>query len=450
MDEYIEECTIRDAIADIREKRHRPDKESIARFIISKHGLTMEAILNTVDRMLENGSITNKKTSNDEDSFYVANEIVKGSNKEKTGQICNPESRKKAVCNSKTPSVNSKQKEASIDTTTPKTPKKTNESILIGESSTDLSNWANAVTSMMGNISLLNNLLQEERRKSSNLLEENYYLKMKIQAMETKLDTIVLEKNENNMRQENECSITKEIRSQLINEAERHTEATKDDSSRTKASSKSSKSQTSNRNKKQMSEKTTQGRKQSNQNTETTQRAQGQGEKSKCQENEEKKLKVLIAGDSQLRRINASVLSNSYRDVDIKFKPGMKIEQTTKAVGKTEHDIIIIHAATNNIASKTPEQLSKEVVNQLKHVQDNNPKARIVFSSVIRRKDDSSLNSKVTKLNKLLEDETALNGFDMIDNSNIVFSNLWTDGLHINDGGVRKLSGNYSKFIKYC
>ena len=31
-----------------------------------------------------------------------------------------------------------------------------------------------------------------------------------------------------------------------------------------------------------------------------------------------------------------------------------------------------------------------------------------------------------------------------------MFSNLWTDGLHINDGGVRKLSGNFSKFIKYC
>ena len=82
-------------------------------------------------------------------------------------------------------------------------------------------------------------------------------------------------------------------------------------------------------------------------------------------------------------------------------------------------------------------------------MQKSNPEARIVFSSVIRRRNDPALNAKVTKLNKLLEDETVLNGFDMIDNSNII-SNLWTDGLHINDGGVRKLSGNFSKFIKYC
>ena len=127
----------------------------------------------------------------------------------------------------------------------------------------------------------------------------------------------------------------------------------------------------------------------------------------------------------------------------------MKIEQSTKEIGKTNQDIIIIHTATNTVAAKTPEQLCKDVINQLKQVQKNNPETRIVFSSVIRRRDDPILNAKVTKLNKLLEDETILNGFDMIDNSNIMFSNLWADGLHINDGGVRKLSGNFSKFIKY-
>ena len=31
-----------------------------------------------------------------------------------------------------------------------------------------------------------------------------------------------------------------------------------------------------------------------------------------------------------------------------------------------------------------------------------------------------------------------------------MFSNLWDDGLHINDGGIRKFSGNISSFVKYC
>ena len=39
------------------------------------------------------------------------------------------------------------------------------------------------------------------------------------------------------------------------------------------------------------------------------------------------------------------------------------------------------------------------------------------------------------------------NGLDMIDNSNSMFSNLWDDGLHINDGGIRKFSGNINSFI---
>ena len=86
----------------------------------------------------------------------------------------------------------------------------------------------------------------------------------------------------------------------------------------------------------------------------------------------------------------------------------------------------------------------------LNKVQANNPKARIGFSAIFRRKDDQNLNTKVTKVNTLLEDELALNGIDIIDNSNIFFSNLWKDGLYINDGGVRKFSGNLSRFIKYC
>ena len=60
------------------------------------------------------------------------------------------------------------------------------------------------------------------------------------------------------------------------------------------------------------------------------------------------------------------------------------------------------------------------------------------------------LENKVKKVNKLLADELALNGLDMNDNSNIMFSNLRDDGLHINDGGIRKFSGNISSFIKYC
>ena len=133
-----------------------------------------------------------------------------------------------------------------------------------------------------------------------------------------------------------------------------------------------------------------------------------------------------------------------------KFKPGMKIKEAASLAGKSNSDVISIHAGTNNVDNSSPEQLCEDVVETLNKVQANNPKARIGFSSIFRRKDDQNLHTKVTKVNTLLEDELALNGIDIIDNSNILFSNLWKDGLHINDGEVRKSSGNPSRFIKYC
>ena len=105
---------------------------------------------------------------------------------------------------------------------------------------------------------------------------------------------------------------------------------------------------------------------------------------------------------------------------------------------------------TNNVASSTPEKLFEETVRTLKQIQANNPKAKVVFSSIFKRKDNMALNNEVKKVNKLFETELALNGLDMTDNSNIMFSNLWDDSLHINDGGRRKFSRNISSFVKYC
>ena len=36
--------------------------------------------------------------------------------------------------------------------------------------------------------------------------------------------------------------------------------------------------------------------------------------------------------------------------------------------------------------------------------------------------------------------------FDLIDNDNVLFSNIGADGLHINPGGTRKFAGNLASF----
>ena len=49
----------------------------------------------------------------------------------------------------------------------------------------------------------------------------------------------------------------------------------------------------------------------------------------------------------------------------------------------------------------------------------------------------------------MIEKEFILSKFDYLENTNILFSNLWTDGFHINDRGTRKYTGNVNKFAIY-
>ena len=119
----------------------------------------------------------------------------------------------------------------------------------------------------------------------------------------------------------------------------------------------------------------------------------------------------------------------------------MKTKQAVSKVGKSDKEIIIVHAATNDVKSSSQEQLCKDVIDTLNQIQANIPNSQIAFSSVIRRKDDQSISTKVRKLNGLLEEELAINGFDIIDNGDIQYSNLWKDGLHVNEGGIGKLLG---------
>ena len=72
------------------------------------------------------------------------------------------------------------------------------------------------------------------------------------------------------------------------------------------------------------------------------------------------------------------------------------------------------------------------------------------FSSIFKRSDELHLNAKVIQTNKILKDKLLLQGYDRIDNDNILFTNLAKDGLHINQGGLRKFAGNISKYIRFC
>ena len=92
-----------------------------------------------------------------------------------------------------------------------------------------------------------------------------------------------------------------------------------------------------------------------------------------------------------------------------------------------------MHTSTNNISKQTTKDLSKDVLDTLNEIQQNNPLSKLAYSAVFRRKDSHELNAKVTQLNILLSEELPLYG------NNILFSNLKQAGLHLNPGEYEHL-----------
>ena len=97
----------------------------------------------------------------------------------------------------------------------------------------------------------------------------------------------------------------------------------------------------------------------------------------------------------------------------------------------SDTNVILIHYGTNNFKSTEPEALGDEVLDTMKQIQEKHKKAQIVFSSRFRYMDNHQLNATVMKTSKILKDALLLNGFDHMDNSNILFSTMVKDGLHI-------------------
>ena len=106
---------------------------------------------------------------------------------------------------------------------------------------------------------------------------------------------------------------------------------------------------------------------------------------SKVEAQNTEKIQVLIVGDSLLRNVNGEKLSNDNRDIEIRCKPGLRIEQTSAQVRKTDSDVIVVHVGTNNVKSYSQQKLANEIGN-----------------TIFKRKDDQSLNTKIQKVNDLV------------------------------------------------
>ena len=161
------------------------------------------------------------------------------------------------------------------------------------------------------------------------------------------------------------------------------------------------------------------------------------------------KKNAIIVGDSQLRNIDGAKLSNEHFNVTVKPMPGARIARM-KNVNYADADVVIVHAGTCNLKKQSdPEELADEIVSTLRDLKSKGNKAQVAFSGIIKRKDDLELNAKAIKTNEIIVEKLMYSGFDFIDNNQIKYGYLARDGLHINDGGVRKLAANFSHYIRY-
>ena len=84
----------------------------------------------------------------------------------------------------------------------------------------------------------------------------------------------------------------------------------------------------------------------------------------------------------------------------------------------------------------------------MKDVKKSSPNTKLVFSSILIRKDKKDISKKVTDINSRLKNYCQQKHLDFIDNSNILEEHLGNRKLHLNKRGNSVLANNFMKYLR--
>ena len=84
----------------------------------------------------------------------------------------------------------------------------------------------------------------------------------------------------------------------------------------------------------------------------------------------------------------------------------------------------------------------------VKKVKNSSPNTKLVFLSVILRKDKKDISKKVGETNQRLRNYCEQKNIDFVDNSNIIEEHLGSKNLHLNKRGNSILAKNILKFLR--
>ena len=125
---------------------------------------------------------------------------------------------------------------------------------------------------------------------------------------------------------------------------------------------------------------------------------------------------------------------------------GEKIVEELDALVADKPDCLIVHAGTNDITNGINSlNCAKKIIKKVKQI---SPNTKVVFSSLITRKDQKDLDKKVVEVNSRLKNFCAQKNIDFIDNMNIKEKHLGNKKLHLNKRENTVLANNLLKYLR--
>ena len=84
----------------------------------------------------------------------------------------------------------------------------------------------------------------------------------------------------------------------------------------------------------------------------------------------------------------------------------------------------------------------------VKKGKNSSPNTKLVFSSVILRKDKKDNSKKVGEINQRLKNDCEQKNIDFVENSNTIEEHLGSKKLHLNQRGNSLLAKNILKYLR--
>ena len=168
--------------------------------------------------------------------------------------------------------------------------------------------------------------------------------------------------------------------------------------------------------------------------------------------------KILMIGDSHIRRVKRDKLQNSFDNAKsfVRYFSGAKTEDLhhyiIPSLLKEKPDTVVILAGSNNITHRifedfNADKLADEIMDIGKMCRQYGVKD-VIFSSIFV-KNSIKLGKMISQVNGAAMKKCEENGFHFVSNDNILRKHLCKDGVHLTDEGTNIFAGNIVDYTKH-